>query len=252
MKIYNLLIYMNRNMTERKIRLGYKKAVLFDFGDTIASTVPPYSVRLAMSLRALGFSIEYDDFERAYVETDYEVYLAYKSQGAISNEDYIRWFFRILFDRFGINGKKRAVYDTMKKTLKQIPFTREPLPGAVELLESLKKSGLMLGIISNNDGKTELKCRELGILKYFDVIADSTALGLTKPDRRIFEHALGRLGIKPSQAIHVGDLWGADVMGGLEAGLDVIWLNRRHVAELNCISVPEVADLSQVSNLLSL
>jgi putative hydrolase of the HAD superfamily len=229
-----------------------KKAVLFDFGDTIASTVPPYPVRLAMSLRALGFDVKYDDFERAYVEADYEVYLIYKSRGAISNEDYMRWFFRKLFERFGIQGRKRVVYDAMKKALKQIAFTRTPIPGAVELLESIKKSGLMLGIISNNDGKTELKCRELGILEYFDIIADSTALGLTKPDRRIFEHVLRRLGIKPSQAIHIGDLWGADVMGGLEAGLEVIWFNNRHLAELNGISVPQVADLSQVSNLLNL
>jgi len=227
-----------------------KKAVLFDFGDTLAATNPTYAVRLTMALKALGHDVDNDELLKAYIYTDYELFAMYKSLGGISNEQYLIWFYRNLFCRLNINGNKRSIYDAMVGAMREIHCNRHTLPGAVELLKALKQSGIALAIVSNNDGRTAKKCEELGIRDYFDFITDSTQVGCTKPDRRIFNLTLRKLGITPDEAIHVGDLWGADVLGGLNAGLDVIWLNRRPVEKPEDLKVPQASSLGEIKEML--
>jgi HAD superfamily hydrolase (TIGR01549 family) len=212
-----------------KILLNSKRAIFFDFGDTLASTTPSYLIRIATAMRTAGYPVLDKEFQTAYVTTDYEIYRRYKVQGAITPDEYREWFFPILCRYLFLEGDPYAIRSNMREALREIQFERVALPGAVELLKFLKEKGFTLGIISNNDGRTEEKCDEIGIRRYFDIIADSTKLGLTKPDSRIFHLVLDELKLSPSEAIHTGDLYGSDVMGGLNAGLDVIWLNKRQI-----------------------
>ena len=241
-----------------------KRAIFFDFGDTLAATTPSYLIRISTAMRTAGFSVSDSDFEIAYLKTDYEIYKRYKTQGIISIDEYAEWFFPILCRHLFLNGEPYIIRAKMRERLKEIKCGRVVLPGAVELLESLKKKGFILGIISNNDGRIDAKCDEVGIREYFDIIADSTILGLTKPDSRIFNFVLDKLKLSSSEAIHVGDLYGSDVMGGLNAGLDVVWLNKRQVrfAEIpSCLSqfekfsgghIASVQDLTEIKRLLGL
>jgi len=241
-----------------------KKAIFFDFGDTLASTTPSYLIRISTAMRTAGYSVSDRDFEIAYLKTDYEIYKRYKTQETISVEEYAEWFFPILCRHLFLNGDPYAIRARMREAIRGIEFGRVALPGAIELLELLKEKGFILGIISNNDGRIEAKCDEVGIREYFDIIADSTTLGLTKPDSRIFNFVLDKLKLSSSEAIHVGDLYGSDVMGGLNAGLDVVWLNKRQVsfAEIpTCFSqfekfndghVASVQDLIEIKRLLEL
>ena len=45
-----------------------KKAFFFDFGDTLASTDPPFIFRIAMAMRKSGFDITDREFEAEYVK----------------------------------------------------------------------------------------------------------------------------------------------------------------------------------------
>jgi putative hydrolase of the HAD superfamily len=54
----------------------------------------------------------------------------------------------------------------------------------------------------------------------------SEAVGLAKPDPRMFHLALEQLRVAPSQAVYVGDHPVIDVQGASEAGLTAIWLRR--------------------------
>jgi HAD superfamily hydrolase (TIGR01549 family) len=137
----------------------------------------------------------------------------------------------------------------MRLELKEIKFGRGLLPGANELLDFLKGRGFILVVISNNDGKTAEKCEEVRIRQYFDIIADSTNVGFVKPDSRIFQLVLDELGLSKDQAIHIGDLYGSDVMGGLNAGLDIIWLNNRDIQKLDDSRIIEYQNLSEIKHL---
>ena len=81
-----------------------------------------------------------------------------------------------------------------------------------------------LAVISNNFGNTRGWCDEYEFSPLLDVIVDSTRLGVTKPDARIFQFALSELGISPIEAVYVGDSYGPDMLGGKGAGMWTAWL----------------------------
>ena len=225
------------------------KAIFFDLGDTLASTDPPYLHRIAQAIREAGLEISNGDFELEYTKADYKLFLKHKENGGITPRDYRQWFLPILYESLlpgqEVDEFRRSVRDAMG----QIDFGRVALPGAIDLLDYLKAKGYILAVISNNDGRTEEKCDEVSIREYFDIILDSTNLDLIKPDSRIFEHALKELGLSSREAIHVGDMYGADVMGGMNAGLDVIWLNHRKIEGLSHPLIKEVSELAEIKDI---
>lgn len=62
---------------------------------------------------------------------------------------------------------------------------------------------------------------EAGLVKIFDEIIVSSELGIIKPDPRIFEYALNKLEVKPSEAVFIDDLV-AHVEAAARLGLHAI------------------------------
>ena len=59
----------------------------------------------------------------------------------------------------------------------------------------------------------------------FEFVIDSGEVGVEKPDPRIFQIALDRMGVTAADALYVGDLYEVDVVGARAAGLDVVLLD---------------------------
>lgn len=97
--------------------------------------------------------------------------------------------------------------------------------GTAEALARLRAGGLRLAVISNSDGRAATALEAAGLLDQFEFVIDSGEVGVEKPDPRIFQIALDRLGIKPADALYVGDLYEVDVVGARAAGLDVVLLD---------------------------
>jgi putative hydrolase of the HAD superfamily len=91
--------------------------------------------------------------------------------------------------------------------------------GVRDALERLRAAGLQLAVVSNSEGNIERMFQDIGLLSLLDVVVDSAVVGLAKPDPRIFDLALSRLGISAADAIMVGDSPTADVMGARAAGI---------------------------------
>ena len=99
-------------------------------------------------------------------------------------------------------------------------------PGAYEALEALRDTGVRLGIVSNADGTVEQELREFELVQVgagpgveVECVIDSTVVGVSKPDARIFEIALETLQLAPDAVWYVGDTPGFDVEGAKNAGL---------------------------------
>ena len=227
-----------------------KKAFFFDFGDTLASTDPPFIFRIAMAMRKAGFDITDREFETEYVKADYKLFLKHKEMGGISPRQYREWFFPLLYDSLTPIPDINRFREDVRREMSGINFSRSLVTGAAEILDFLKGKGYLLAVISNNDGYTEEKCEEVGIRRYLDYVFDSTRLDMVKPDPGIFKYAADRMGISPSEAVHVGDMYGTDVMGALHAGADVIWFNGRRMDKFDDAEVQEVSELSQIIGLV--
>ena len=80
------------------------------------------------------------------------------------------------------------------------------IEGAVAILEELKNAGHELHALTNWSCETFLIARErFPFLRWFESILVSGEEGLIKPDPRIFELLLGRIGRTPAACIYVDD-----------------------------------------------
>jgi YjjG family noncanonical pyrimidine nucleotidase len=103
---------------------------------------------------------------------------------------------------------------------------RRLVDGARELLDALAGQS-RLGIVTNNSVAEQMeKLRTLDIGRYFDTLVMSEDVGVAKPDKRIFEIALERMGAKPHETLMIGDSYTNDVGGAANAGIAAIWFNR--------------------------
>ena len=82
---------------------------------------------------------------------------------------------------------------------------RRPIAGMIECVRGLRAQGVPVGVISNSEGGLAHLIAEMGWTGDFDVVADSGALGMEKPDRAIFDWTAARLGVHPHDMVHVGD-----------------------------------------------
>jgi len=103
---------------------------------------------------------------------------------------------------------------------------RAQIPDMVALARELTGRGVRVAILSNSEGRLAELLAEIGIADAFAAIIDSGRVGIEKPDRRIFDHALAVLGAT-RPGIHIGDSWPADIAGALGAGWRAIWFGRR-------------------------
>jgi putative hydrolase of the HAD superfamily len=97
---------------------------------------------------------------------------------------------------------------------------------SLEALPALAATGVRLAIVSNSDGTVEERLGRAGVAQVgpgpgvaLMALIDSGAVGVEKPDPRIFELALTACGVGPEAVVHVGDSRKTDVAGAKAAGI---------------------------------
>jgi putative hydrolase of the HAD superfamily len=119
------------------------------------------------------------------------------------------------------------------------------------VLEHLRPS-LRLGLLTN--GAPDLQREKIagaGIAAYFDDIVISGEVGCGKPDRRIYEIMLSRLGAAPHEALMIGNSLHSDVQGAQAVGMKTVWINRSGGPNETTITPDfEVAGLEELADIL--
>jgi putative hydrolase of the HAD superfamily len=132
-----------------------------------------------------------------------------------------------------------------------------PEEDAIPTLETLKRRGFHLGLISNaaDDENTQTLIDKGGFRPYLEFILSSAAFGKRKPHPAIFKAALEHFGVKANQAVMVGDLKETDILGAHQTGMRSIWITRRVKNKDTAIKVePDavVSTLSEIPGLLEI
>ena len=128
------------------------------------------------------------------------------------------------------------------------------LAGAHDLLVELRTRGARIAIVTNNIVSEQVaKLRRLELAPLVDALVVSEAVGASKPDARIFTHALDAVRARAADAVMLGDNWKADIEGAMAVGIRGVWFNPRRlprpaaldgVAEVESLEpAPAVADL---------
>jgi len=109
-----------------------------------------------------------------------------------------------------------------------------------------------LALITNGISDLQYeKLEKTNLLSYFKHITISGEEGFGKPDPRIFELTLDRLGIPAENAVMVGDNLSRDIKGAQKIGIRGIWINRSRKTLLQDICIPDY-QISSFSDLLKL
>lgn len=111
-------------------------------------------------------------------------------------------------------------------------------------LTQLHAMGLRLVVVSNANGTLHACFDRIGLTPYFAAVLDSQIEGIEKPDPRLFQLALDRIGANAETTIHVGDIYHVDVVGARNASIRPVLLDPAGLYEgADCPRVPSLAAL---------
>jgi HAD superfamily hydrolase (TIGR01549 family) len=187
-------------------------AVSFDLFDTLVTADRPDEpwAAVADALDARGVAVP-DDWEAAYrsshiaVDRGAELSLVAHTQAAL--------------DSRGVDADSETVREA---ALSAFDGPVELRDGAEDTLRAAADAG-PVGILSNCSlpGLVERTIARANLPVSFDAVVTSVDCGWRKPHDRAFEAAADRLGVAPSELVHVGDDPRADG-GGRTAGVTVV------------------------------
>ena len=193
------------------------------------------------------FCVSFEAFHHLYYDINEALWVQLRDN-EITKKD--------LRDRRFVKGFEAVgIYDSALPTwfeenyLERIVNYNHLVAGAEELMEYLTEKAYEIHIITN--GFEEVSSRKVGLSKlnkYIKSLTTADDLGVRKPDKRIYTHALEKVGAKKSESIYIGDDFVADIEGATSFGIRAIYYN------LEAVLVDEkytsVADLLQIKKLL--
>jgi putative hydrolase of the HAD superfamily len=198
------------------------KAVLFDLGNTLVYQEPLEPFQRILQANGITKSIEEirEAFERGNREFDSERLFVFPP-----HEFYVRWNMTIL-KCLGITRSVRrlaAEIDSQWFNFSKIYV----YPDVKDTLRRLKQMGLKLGVVT---GGYELDIKQIlpkaNLDRFFDTCVGADTTGKRKPEPEAFKHALRQLGVKPAEAIFVGDRLQEDYLGARKVGMKAVLIQR--------------------------
>ncbi len=197
---------------------GRTEVLLLDFGGTIDADGLHWCPRFHVGYRDAGGVLPYEEFEPIFRD-------AHKS---IEDLPDIRSLgYRAMAERLG-EALSRRLPDGGRVPPERLsgPFCAAALAAVGRNRPVLARLARRrrLAAVSNFTGNLVPCLKELDLLSLFETTLDSTLVGMTKPDPRIFEEALRRLGASAEQAWMVGDNWNADIRPARGLGLRTCWV----------------------------
>lgn len=214
--------------------------VLFDLGGTLHSVIKKedsmrrFAERLIRRLSDYGILLDTTPERLALsLHENAETYKHLSEQtrtelpaAQIWNDHYLREF-HIGTERLApIAEELSFLYDYDRLTLMRKPHLKETI-------EALHGMGFRMGVVSNiiSTSLVPHMLNEYGIAQYMECIVMSSEVGFRKPDPRIFDIALQKMGVTAAETAYVGDTISRDVLGARNAHLGlVIRLNNPSIA----------------------
>jgi putative hydrolase of the HAD superfamily len=148
-----------------------------------------------------------------------------------------------------------ALADRLAGEFRSRRRARQPMdPEAEVVLGDLARDHALALVTNGAPDVQREKLAGTSLARHFRAVAISVEVGVAKPDPRIFELALERIGVVPAEAVMVGDSLRRDIAGARAAGLRAVWIDR-HLGDEGGGPLPEpdarIERLSEVRPLLA-
>ncbi len=114
--------------------------------------------------------------------------------------------------------------------LEQLPYRKNIFPYTIEILRYLQQKGYHLHLITNGfDAVQHCKLINSNLKEFFIEVITSEGSNSLKPQKEIFDYALQKTGAERTESIMIGDNLDADIQGGINAGLDTVFVNHLNI-----------------------
>jgi FMN phosphatase YigB (HAD superfamily) len=218
------------------VKLSSMRTILFDFGGTL--DYPRHWLdRFVVHYRAAGIEITRAQLDPAF---DHATRMGYRSTKLLSSyglTELVDYLVRLQIDYLSRHGAP-AVRESLGAasagmrlpeiagwiTQSFVAESRLGLDASRKVLITLSEL-FRMGIVSNFYGNLENILAEFDLASFFGVVADSSQLGIFKPEPGIFSHAIKILGAVPAETAMVGDSLDKDCTPARNLGLTTIWLH---------------------------
>jgi HAD superfamily hydrolase (TIGR01509 family) len=217
-------------------------ALLFDYGGTLDADGLPWKERFRLLYRAHGVYPTDEVFDPAFYAADDAL------PGLLPSPCGLRETVARLAAGVSAGLGVTDARVTAQVAQSFLEASLAHLAASREVLTRLRRR-YRLGLVSNFYGNLDAVCEEGGIAELFDVRVDSTRVGFTKPDPRIFRHATDVLGVTSADATFIGDSPSRDMAGARDVGMRHVWLTGRGSPNPCCRGdrvIPCLADLESV------
>lgn len=127
-------------------------------------------------------------------------------------------------------GNEKLAREMAARFLDLLPTRKLLFPYTVEILTYLTNKGYRLHLITNGFEQIQHnKLKNSGIHSYFIEVITSEGSSFVKPNKEIFEYAFQKTNALPEESIMIGDNVEADIQGGINAGIDQIYVNHLNI-----------------------
>lgn len=99
------------------------------------------------------------------------------------------------------------------------------IDGALEVLKSLYGRYTLVMITNGIAAVQKGRLATSDTLKYYRNIIISEEIGVQKPDAGFFEKTLGIINAEPGECLIIGDSLTSDIQGGINSGIDTLYLH---------------------------
>ncbi|KAI9440243.1 HAD superfamily hydrolase [Russula earlei] len=145
-------------------------------------------------------------------------------------QDELRWkrmWLTLLDFKIGDEALSREL---SAQFLERLPSKKNLFPYTIEILTYLRNKGYTLHLITNGFEQVQQnKLLSSELHHFFSNIITSEASNSIKPNKEIFQYALLKAGATVTDSIMIGDNLDADIQGGINAGLDTVFVNHLQV-----------------------
>ncbi len=226
------------------------KAVLFDMGGTLIKYDVMHAGEVFQRiLLSRGISRSLGETKIAFLNAEKEA----KETGLLSSfgkmkcEEYWHQWDALVLKHLRITEYVELARIVQSKWFDFVNFTL--YPEVEDVLLELRQRGLKLGLISTAyEEEIHFILEEVNLEKAsFDIIVGVDTTGKVKPDRGIFRYAISKLGVKPEEAMFVGNHVEDDYRGAESAGLRALLIDRTEDRQSNSRTIRDLKEiLSQV------
>jgi putative hydrolase of the HAD superfamily len=202
--------FIDRSVDAGGKRMKYK-AVIFDLFGTL---VKNYTVRQhegTLTEMAAILDAPADEFIRLWYGT-FDMRCLGELKTPEENVEYVCRELSIAVDKNLVEKAALIRYTLTRNTL-------VPLSGAIDVLSSLKKQGIKIGLVSDCSSEAPKVWPDTSFSPLFDITIFSCTEGVKKPDPRIYKLAAEKLGVNSEDCLYVGDGSSNELTGAAAVGM---------------------------------